>query len=332
MAEIVCPHCHTAVPRDAGFCPGCRSLIGKGGITEDALVPARSAPQAANDTARDVVEEAVRSSMARPKTRTASTAGTGADEPVDPYPTDEQPRRSTTRREPVKRRPQPATDETERSVLARVVAFFVTVPHTLRSASRKLGALPVTVLVVVCALLGSGGLLYSVGAFDQAAMGSNKPAAAKVLVPVAHEASCAAPPSVTSAGKKVTFGAGHLLDGKTKTAWRCAGDGSKQRVRLSFGEPVRVSKLALVPGWATKDPTSRADRFKENGAPTAVRWRFDDSVQRQRIGKPKPAWATVRLDPTVRTKSVTLLIDSVREGERRAMVAVSEIRVHGYRS
>lgn len=336
MAEIVCPHCHATVPRDAAFCPGCRSLIGTGGggSKEQLLVPAgKAAAEGPDTTAKDVVEEAVRASMAAPKPATGQRSQSGGTDPVDPYPTDERPRRAAPRPQAPRAKAEPAASgDGAGTALARAVAFLVAVPGTVKATARQLGALPVAVLIVVFALLGSGGLLYSVGAFEsRSAAEPRQVGKAQLLTPASHEVTCAAKASVTAAGKRVTFGAKHLFDGDPKTAWRCAGDGSKQRVTLSFGKPVRVSKLALVPGWATKDPTSHADRFRENGAPTAVTWRFDKTAQRQRIGTPKPSWATVRVDPTVRTTSVTLVIDAVRKGERRAMVAVSEMRVHGYR-
>lgn len=362
MAEIVCPHCHATVPRDGAFCPRCRSFIGSGVAAEGA--PRRTAEPAAvtgrraesvaeesaaesvsvssTDTAtghtevRDVVEEAVRTSMA------ARRGGRIAldDEPDDdPYPSDSavaRRRRPSTPGAPRSRRPagnagtrQTGTDG-DTPPLARFVAWVLAVPGRVRATTRRLGALPVVVLVVVLALLASGGLLSAVGAFDRRP--DTKPVAknpVRVLAPASFKASCAAGPSTTAAGKKVTFGAKHLVDGETTTGWRCAGDGSKQQVTFSFAKPVEVTKVALVPGWATKDPTSKANRFAENGAPTAVAWRFDKSSVKQRIGKPKPAWATMTLDAPVTTHRVTMSIDTVRKGERKATVAVSEIRIYG---
>lgn len=166
-----------------------------------------------------------------------------------------------------------------------------------------------------------------VGAFS--AVRRRRRSAARALVPASYKPSCAAKPSVTAGGDKVTFGAGHLVDGKTRTAWRCSGDGSEQRVTLRFDRRVEVTKVALVPGWATKDKTSKADRFEENGAPTAVTWRFDDSSVRQKIAEPRPEWAGLTLKAPVTSETVTLTIDSIRKGNRKAMVAVSEVRVYG---
>lgn len=363
MAEIVCPHCHATVPRDGAFCPRCRSFIGSGVAAEGAsrrtaepaavtgrrtesaaeesvAEPVSASPQdTGGDTAsrqteaKDVVGEAVRTSLATKR----STRIALDDEPDDdPYPSDSavarrrRPAGGTSRdRRPGGTRPQPDRDDGP-PPLARFVAWIVAVPGRARSTSRKLGALPVVVLVVVLALLGSGGLLSAIGAFDRKP--DDEPAAktpVRVLAPASFKASCAAKPSTTAAGKKVTFGAKHLVDGETTTGWRCPGNGSKQQVTFSFAEPVEVTKVALVPGWATKDPTSKADRFAENGAPTAVAWRFDKTSVKQRISRPKPTWATMSLDTPVTTRTVTMSIDGIRKGERKAMVAVSEIRVYG---
>ncbi|MQA79548.1 MAG: hypothetical protein GEV10_13905 [Streptosporangiales bacterium] len=351
------------MPRDGAFCPRCRSFIGSGvaaegasrRTVEPAAVTGRRAEALAEESTaepvsagpqdtgtrhtevRDVVEEAVRSSMA---TKRGNRIALDDDPGDDPYPSDSavaRRRRPAGAGSPRSRRPggsdgtrMPPGRDDGPPPLARFVAWILAVPDRVRTTSRRLGALPVVVLVVVLALLASGGLLYAVGAFDSRP--DTKPVAkspVRVLAPASFKASCAAKPSTTAAGKKVTFGAKHLVDGETTTGWRCPGDGSRQQVTFSFAEPVEVTKVALVPGWATKDPTSKADRFAENGAPTAVAWRFDKTSVKQRIARPEPAWATMTLDAPVTTRAVTMSIDAVRKGERRAMVAVSEIRIYG---
>lgn len=339
MAEIVCPHCHSTVPRDGAFCARCRSFITSSAAGEqqedaDEAAPAAAAVRQGPSSAKDVVGEAVRSSMATSGRGSWELLSETGDDPADPYPSDTELRRGEPKRRPRAGHSATMPDAGAKELLpplTRGVALLVALPGSLRTACRRLGALPVTVFVAVLALLGSGGLLHAVGAFDESLAAAPDPdTPAKVLSPSSYKASCAAGPSVDAAGEKVTFGAAHLFDGKTRTAWRCAGDGSKQRVTLSFARPVRVTRVAVVPGWATKDKTSKADRFAENGAPRVVTWRFDETSVRHRIGKPRPAWAGLPLDSPARTKTVALRIDAVREGDRRAMVAVSEIRVLGH--
>lgn len=357
MAEIVCPHCHASVPRDGAFCPRCRSFIGRAG--DDEFEPAialaaagesetvsasssRAARAARASVAKDLFEEAVRASMSESAATRKPAVRKPAAEPDDdgdPYPSDteltvREPGRGRTPRRP---RPRPARgsgDEHESpGPLTRVVLLLVGLPARTRALARRLGPMPVTVAIVVLALLASGGLLYSVGAFGGHAAPGQRPAghdvAVHVVTPSSYSASCSAPASVDSAGNKVTFGAKHLVDGKTSTAWRCPGDGHKQRVTLTFAKPIEVSKLALVPGWATRDRTSKADRFAENGAPTVVTWYVGTRPVKQRLGTPHPRWAVQQLRTPLTSRTVTLTIDRIRKGNRRAMVAVSEIRVYG---
>lgn len=354
MAEIVCPHCHASVPRDGAFCPRCRSFIGRAG--EDEYEPAvavatvgdteadttGNAPSATGSSARaaraavakDLFEEAVRSSMSasaggRDRTDSASLDG----DAEDPYPSDTELSSRELGGGRTSRPPRTSRDGRRRGALARAIVWLAGLPGRTRGFVRRLGPMPVTVAVVVLALLASGGLLYSVGAFDRHAVSGQRSArqasAVHALTPSTYSASCSAPASVDSAGNRVTFGARHLVDGKTSTAWRCPGDGHGQRVTLTFAEPVQVSRLALVPGWATVDRSSKANRFAENGAPTAVTWYVGTTPVKQRLGTPRPRWAVQKLRSPIRARTVTLTIDDVRRGNRRAMVAVSEIRVYG---
>lgn len=352
MAEIVCPHCHASVPQDGAFCPQCRSFIGRAAADEeyepavavavagtgedDIAAVSSSRPGAARAAvAKDLFEEAVRSSMATSTRTRGRTVPDEPDEPdddePDPYPSDTE---LTARKRRRGRTPTPRVsgEGQEPSALARAIVWLAGLPARTRTLARKLGPMPVTVAIVVLALLASGGLLYSVGAFDGHATGqrpARHAAAVHVLTPSTYSASCSAPASVDSAGNRVTFGAGHLVDGKTSTAWRCPGDGHKQRVTLTFAKPVQVTQVALVPGWATKDRTSKANRFAENGAPKVVTWYVGTTPVKQRLGTPQPRWAVQKMRTPITSRTVTLTIDDVRKGNRRAMVAVSEIRVYG---
>ncbi|MGH3503256.1 MAG: discoidin domain-containing protein [Nocardioidaceae bacterium] len=203
----------------------------------------------------------------------------------------------------------------------------MSLPSRTDRLARRLGALPVTVGLVVVALLASGAVVYLSGA--PRADDHRRARPVHALTPTAYKVSCAAKPSVNAAGHRVTFGAAHLFDGKRSTAWRCAGNGHGQQVTITFARPVQVTSLALVPGWARTDPTNGANRFAENGAPRTVTWSLDGRTVRQHIGKPKPTWFSTSVRPAAHARTIVLAIDRIRKGNRRAMVAISEIRVRG---
>lgn len=107
-------------------------------------------------------------------------------------------------------------------------------------------------------------------------------------------ATCTADPSTDSAGNRVTFEASNVLDADPDTAWRCEGDATGEELTLTFDEPVTISSLSLIPGYAKVDPTDGTNRFWENRTMTQVRWSFDDGTSIQQfIDDPTPDHATV---------------------------------------
>lgn len=347
MAEIVCPHCHFALPPAGAFCPGCGSFVGSSDAADihERAVQARS-PRTASVS--DVTpapapeEEPVCVPVGQP------VAPTDDDEPIpprplvrprpaDPYPSDTALGRPDAERSPAEeprsrdrrqREERPRRKAGVAAGVTRARAGGAALSHRTARGVRGLGPMPVVVALVVAALLVSGGVYYLSGhPRDPVDRPHTDPV--HVLTPGKPEATCAAAASVNASGEKVTFGPGHLIDGKTTTAWRCAGDGSRQEVTFALPRRMQVTKLALVPGWATKDKKSKANRFAENGAPTAVTWHLAGHRVKQRIGHPKPTWFSVRPKSPLSTRRITLTIEQVRAGNRRDMVAVSEVRVYG---
>lgn len=351
MAEIVCPHCHFPLPATGAFCPGCGSFVGSGDAADihQRAVHARSRPSAPSTelSPGSPVEEPVVAAQ-----QAASPASNGDEPPAmpaasrrpvrrrsaDPYPSD-----TTLGRPDDERRSVPDPSPDDRSprrgraprgaalsgAAERTRARCVAIAQRTAGAGHRLGLMPVVVGLVVAALLVSGGVYYLSGDAGDVKR-SQQPDPVRLVALGKPDATCAARASVNASGEKVMFGPRHLVDGKTATAWRCAGDGSKQKVTFTLPRRVRVTKLALVPGWATKDEKSKANRFAENGAPTAVTWRLAGHRVEQRIGKPEPTWSSVRPKSPVSAREITLTIDSIRKGNRRDMVAVSEVRVYGH--
>lgn len=312
MAEIVCPHCHSSVPRDGAFCAGCGSYVGSGDperVHAYATTAERDAqfdPELPAELGLLVEPPAAVHRPDPPRSR----PGTNGDPPWRERAYGDPPARRR-RRVPLPR-----------------LGSLGSLARRARCGARRLGALPVGVGVVVLGLLASGGVLYGLGAFAGDAGAKRATVPPRLVTPAKVSVSCAAPPSVDGAGDKVTFGRRHLVDGDTATAWRCFGTGHGQRATLRFDRPVRVTRLALVPGWATRDAASGANRFTQNGAPRTVTWILGGRHVPQRLGKPRPGWSSVDLAAPVTVRKVTLRVGDVRNGRSRNTVAVSEIRVY----
>ncbi|MGH3099262.1 MAG: NADase-type glycan-binding domain-containing protein [Streptosporangiales bacterium] len=346
MAEIVCPHCHLVLPPAGAFCPGCGSFVGSSDAADihERAVEAWSTkvPSVTEVAPAPPPEEPVPAWTGPPVEPDGDDEAIAPRRPVprrsaDPYPSDTALGRPNAEHSPApepksrdrhQREERPRRKARVAAGVTRARAGGVALSHRVARGVRRLGPMPVVVALVVAALLVSGGVFYLSGhPRDPGRRPHTDPV--HVLTLGTPDATCAAPASVNASGEKVTFGPRHLVDGKTTTAWRCAGDGSKQKVTFALPRRMQVTKLAVVPGWATQDEKSKANRFAENGAPTAVTWHLAGHRVKQRIGHSKPTWSSVRPKTPVSTRRVTLTIDSVRPGNRRDMVAVSEVRVYG---
>jgi hypothetical protein len=63
-------------------------------------------------------------------------------------------------------------------------------------------------------------------------------------------ASSTAPPITDADGFEIDFDVDNLYDESRDSAWRTEGDGVGERINLVFDEPIRVTSLGLLPGWA----------------------------------------------------------------------------------
>ena len=156
-------------------------------------------------------------------------------------------------------------------------------------------------------------------------------ASAGPLQPVSVTATCQAPPGVDSAGNTITYEPELTLDAVGATAWRCAGSAVGQQLVYDFGQPVTVTAVALVPGYAKVDPADGTDRFLENRTVTAATWIFDDgSARRQTIAAPSPSVAELELDGGVVTRRLVLQIDATgNDSAVRDFTAISDVRFTG---
>lgn len=75
-------------------------------------------------------------------------------------------------------------------------------------------------------------------------------------------------------GEPVTFAVANMLDGDPTTAWRMPGDGTGTELTFSFDEPVEVTEVGLINGYAKVYPGYNG--YQWNRRIVTVEWVFDD--------------------------------------------------------
>lgn len=186
-------------------------------------------------------------------------------------------------------------------------------------------------LVLALGVLGGLGLLGVLvgaalaGGSEEAAEPTPDPTPVDV---VAVEASCQAPNSKDSVGRKVTYEPKFVLDDDPETAWRCHGDGRGERIVLELAEDAQVVEVGLVPGYAKTDPADGTDRYAQNRRLTKVQWVFDDGDAVTQELDPAPDrrdLQTMEIDPVTTRKVALQIVESSDADYDR--IAVSTIRV-----
>lgn len=87
-------------------------------------------------------------------------------------------------------------------------------------------------------------------------------------------------PGVDTAGRPTTYDASNMLDGDDGTAWRMAGDGTGQVLSFTFPQPVRLTSVGLVNGYAKsgQEGDRTLDWYQGNRRILAVDWILDDGT------------------------------------------------------
>ncbi len=140
--------------------------------------------------------------------------------------------------------------------------------------------------------------------------------------------SCVLPPGNDASGREVRYDPEQAVDGDFTTAWRCAGSGRGQTLRITLSGPAAVAELGLVPGYAKTDPQSGSDRYAENNRITRVRWTFSNgfSIVQRLDGSPTTRrLQTLRIPPT-KADSVTLEVLASVKAPRNT-IAISEVEL-----
>jgi hypothetical protein len=151
-----------------------------------------------------------------------------------------------------------------------------------------------------------------------------------LLMPAAVTASSTDQPGVDTCGTPVPFDASRVSDGDPVTAWRTPGNGRGERIQLAFAEPVRITRVGLIPGYAKVDPCNGMDRFHQNRIVERVRYVFSGGSSVEQELEPIRELQFVEVD--VVTDVVTVRILETRPpggGEDFNNTVISEIEVYG---
>lgn len=145
-----------------------------------------------------------------------------------------------------------------------------------------------------------------------------------------------APPNQDTEGNPVSYVADHLVDGVPETCWRVPGDATGESISFRFEEPVVLTEIGLVNGYAksAQDAQGELDWYAGNRRVLAVEWTFDDgTLITQELDETREL-QTVSLDD-VRTEVVTLRLLEVSEPgtgpASRDYTAISEVALRGTR-
>ena len=194
-------------------------------------------------------------------------------------------------------------------------------------------------LVVLCGLAACGGGSDEGGGGERFATppGDDTPTATTTaptapatpsrLTPASVQATATAPNGTDARGMVVSYAATNLVDGDPSTAWRVPGAGQGVVLTLRFAEPVIVTRIGLIPGYAKVDPTDGTNRFFQNRRVHRVRYGAV-GVSREASFLDQPELQSVEVVSKPSTEVTVEILESTAPGNRD-FTAVSEIEVLG---
>lgn len=154
---------------------------------------------------------------------------------------------------------------------------------------------------------------------------------ASVTVPAA------APPNNDVTGERVTFAGTNMLDGEDETSWRMAGDASGRTITFTFDEPVTITSIGILNGYAKISPDASGqlfDWYSGNRRLRRVEWALGDQVVTVDYGDVAQV-QLIDVEPTETTTVELRLIAVSPPGTgptSRDYTAISEVAFNGYPS
>lgn len=151
---------------------------------------------------------------------------------------------------------------------------------------------------------------------------------------IARYATVSAPrtakPGLDTRGNVVRYDARNMVDGVPSTCWRTGGDGTGLEITFTFDDPVELTEVGLINGYAKRD--GPRDWYQGNRKILAVEWQFEDGTTvEQRLSENRDP-QTVEVDP-VTTSTVVLRLTEVsppgRGPARRDYTPISDVTLIG---
>lgn len=149
------------------------------------------------------------------------------------------------------------------------------------------------------------------------------------ITPVDVSASCQAPDSEDSQHNPITFNPLHLVDGDVKTAWRCVGDATGQRIVLQLDGPHHVLLVGLIPGYDKIDPFNGTDRFVENRRVSSVQWTCDNGGSARQGFEDQRTMQYLNVDFAGCATLTITITGTLTPGGTRDFTPISEVEVDG---
>lgn len=149
------------------------------------------------------------------------------------------------------------------------------------------------------------------------------------LTPDDVSASATAEDGQDSQGNAVGYRAENMLDGDAATTWRVDGDGVGETLTFSWSQPMHLTAIAMVPGYAKQD-VDGTDRFRQNRRVRLVRVRFDTGDPPVELSfDDDPVLQRRELDANATSVTVEILA-TTRGSADHDYAAVSEVEFEGY--
>lgn len=135
---------------------------------------------------------------------------------------------------------------------------------------------------------------------------------AEAVQDVARYATASAPstaePNLDTSGNMVRYEATNMVDGVPATCWRTPGDGTGLELTFTFPEPVELSEVGLINGYAKS--SGALDWYAGNRKVLAATWIFDDGSEVPQSFTHTRQLQSIPVGP-VTTSTVVLRLDAV---------------------